>query len=55
MSRAGEFDDDRDGAVPWRLHRILAAGRDSLVREALAERERWPLWIPALLGCGIGL
>jgi competence protein ComEC len=55
MSRAGEFDDDRDGAVPWRLHRILATGLDSLVREVLAERERWPLWIPALLGCGIGL
>jgi competence protein ComEC len=55
MSHAGEFDDDRDGAVPWRLRRILATGWNGLAREALAERERWPLWIPALLGCGIGL
>ncbi|MDB5407544.1 MAG: ComEC [Rhodospirillales bacterium] len=55
MSHAGEFDDDRDGAVPWRLRRVLTSATGGLARQALAERERWPLWIPALLGCGIGL
>src|SRR5258708_25402985 len=33
------------------LRRLFA----TLVEPALAERERWALWIPALLGCGIGL
>jgi competence protein ComEC len=55
MSHAGEFDDDRDGAAPSRLRRILGAAWDGVAGEALAERERWPLWIPALLGGGIGL
>src|SRR5258708_26234621 len=32
------------------LRRAAPALRDAV----LAERERWALWIPALLGCGIG-
>jgi competence protein ComEC len=55
MSHAGEFEEDRDGAAPSRLRRILAETCRRLARESLAERERWPLWIPALIGCGIGL
>ena len=26
-----------------------------LVANALAERERWPLWVPVLVGAGSGL
>jgi competence protein ComEC len=42
------------GAAPSWLGPALRAGR-SLAAALLAERERWALWIPVLLGCGIGL
>lgn len=43
------------GAAPsWLGPALRAAGR-SLSAALLAERERWALWIPVLLGCGIGL
>src|SRR5260221_5828038 len=37
-----------------RLHAALRRAAPALRDAALAERERWALWIPALLGCGIG-
>jgi competence protein ComEC len=43
-----------DGAAPRGVLLIRAAVA-GLVERALAERERWALWIPALLGSGIGL
>jgi competence protein ComEC len=36
------------------LRAALRRAVPSLREAALAERERWALWIPALLGCGIG-
>src|SRR5713226_3004932 len=39
-----------DLATGTAVCRLAAA----FVELALAERERWALWIPALLGCGIG-
>src|SRR5260221_9745035 len=38
-----------------RLYAALRRAAPALRDAALAERERWALWIPALLGCGIGL
>src|SRR5258708_37001226 len=37
-----------------RLYAALRRAAPALRDAALAERERWALWIPALLGCGIG-
>ncbi len=46
--------DVADGAPP-----VLGAGGNAVLRRladaVLAERARWPLWLPVLLGCGIGL
>jgi competence protein ComEC len=44
------------GAAPiGRLGPLLRAAAPSLVAALMAERERWALWIPVLLGSGIGL
>ncbi|HUC60878.1 MAG TPA: ComEC/Rec2 family competence protein, partial [Alphaproteobacteria bacterium] len=34
---------------------VVGRGRDLLWRELEAERERWPLWLPAFMAAGIGL
>ncbi|HZS83732.1 MAG TPA: ComEC/Rec2 family competence protein [Stellaceae bacterium] len=38
-----------------RAARLLRAGAAALARCFHAERERWALWVPVFLGCGIGL
>ena len=40
----------------WDVGRWIARdGLAALGRSALAERDRWPLWLPAALGTGIGI
>lgn len=42
--------------LAWRLRALLAMARPNILLRALeAEQERWFLWLPVLLGCGIGL
>jgi competence protein ComEC len=41
-------------ASPNPLRAVILA-RDRLLAALAAERDRWALWVPVLLGCGIGL